>query len=66
VLTRWRAVVIITIAYLAVVAGARMLFGYISFDDNRDEQSTMIFASVMIGLWLFSMVKISRGSRARR
>lgn len=65
-LTRWRAILIITIAHLATAAGARVLFDYVEYtrgyDDARNDQVTIAFA-VVIGIsWLISMFLLMRRS----
>jgi hypothetical protein len=64
VLDRWRALVIVTLAYGAVAWGAGLLFRFVEatrgIDDARDEQVTLLFAGIMGFLWLISVLLIIR------
>lgn len=64
VLDRWRALVIVTLAYGSAAWGAGVLFRFVEFtrgiDDARDEQVTALFAAIMGFCWLVSIPLVLR------
>ncbi len=64
VLDRWRALLLVTLAYASATWGAGMLFRFVEsmrgIDDARDEQVTLLFAAVMGVCWLISVPLVLR------
>lgn len=64
VLDRWRALVIVTLAYGSAAWGAGVLFRFVEssrgIDDARDEQVTYAFLLIMTLCWLVSVPLVLR------
>ena len=69
-LNRWRALLIATLGYGALAWGGRLFFGYVEAVsgnfDGRDEQVSVMFASVMGLCWLVSVFLVLRRPVAPR
>ena len=63
-ITRHRAALIIILGYSGLSLSAKWFLAYLEstqgYDDNRDIQASLVFASIMAALCIRSLIKIYR------